>query len=180
MKKTIILLALLVLFMTSLFATTDNNDVLINGIVDPIDYKFSINYQNSSIANNGFVNETFDLSKFRVTDNFYVNRSSGNSNTPISFQVEITTGFFIGNFNGNENYNTRVRPLVFFDLNNYSLQSLVYRSSREYSKLSLIIPAGANKTSTNIAAFHFILLGHENVPAGEFVSNVRINFIYNN
>ncbi len=176
MKKLLTIFALAALTITATFATSDKRDIKINGSVKQTSYTFSLAYNDTDLSNGSTIEDSFDLSKVSNTDNFIVKRTSGNLNDDLVLSVSIEAGSFIGEFNGNENYDTNLEPEV-------NLVSTGYTYSNDYTKsnlggMDIIIPAGANLTSANLAEFYLAINGNSSIPAGSFVSTVLVNYTY--
>jgi len=182
MKKLLTILALATLTITSTFAvvanpsTTDSRDVKINGYVSKTSYSFSLAYNDTDLSAGSTIADTFDLSKVSNTDNFIVKRTSGNLNDDLALSISIEAGPFIGEFNGTETYNTELEPQVNLVNGNYTY-------SNDYTKgnlggMQVIIPAGSNLTSANLAEFYLTINGNSSIPAGSFVSTVIVDYTY--
>ncbi len=192
MKKLLVILAISALAITSTFAvvatsnngngntsttvTSSSRDIKINGSVATQEYSFNLDYESldgvrGSLSSGDTIADSFDLSKKSETGMFYVTKTDGNRNKHLFITVDITPESFKGEVNG-ENYDTEVTPVVYIRDNKSNNGKYDQTNS-----LKVNVPAGVNKSS-DVAQFYFIITGNENVPAGEFVSNVNVSYTY--
>lgn len=178
MKKLIVFLFIASIAINTLFALDKNRDIFINGAIEKADYTFYLIYNNEEIADKSVIDETFDISKISKTKPFFVKRTAGNLNKDLGVTISISASSFVGNFDNDEKYDTKVTPKVTIDETNYTYTKVEYSNEDIEGNISLLIKAGKNKTSENIASFFFTINGNETIPAGDYESTIMINYTY--
>jgi len=141
MKKLLTIITLAALTITATFAATDNRDIKINGAVKASNYEFALSYNGTSLNDESVLSDSFDLSTVSTTKDFIVQRTSGNLNDDLGVKVAIKAGSFIGEFNGDEAYDTELYPQVNI-VKDYKYGSA--NASENSADLSVVIAAGAN------------------------------------
>ncbi|MBK5201694.1 MAG: hypothetical protein JJE21_09245 [Spirochaetaceae bacterium] len=185
MKKLLAIITIVALTVTSVFAgTNDSRDIKINGSVDSLQYTFTLDYVSSdttkstqSLGANNTLQDSFDLSKTSTTGKFIVKRTMGNLNSALNVTVGITTGAFIGAYNGEPEHSTGITPEVNF-VSDYENTTPTVAEDKHSGNTVVLIGAGAHLLPANLAAFTFDIKGNENVPAGSFVSTVKVAYTY--
>ena len=182
MKKLITILALSALTLATTFAsisvTEDNRDIKINGAVKTAPYEFALSYNGSAISDGSTLEDSYDLSTTSKTKDFIVQRTAGNLNDDLDVDVSITAGAFIGEFNGEDKYNTGLIPEVKIVSKDYSYEKSKEDKSKNSGSISLVIPAGSNLDTANLAAFYLNIKGDSSIPAGNFISTVSVAYTY--
>ncbi len=178
MKKLITLLLITTLTITAIFASTDERNINIGGSVESSTYDFSLIYNDKNLNDGDTLEETYDLSKVSTTDNFIVRRSAGNLNYSLIPIIEIRTNPFIGEFNGDENYNTGLTPEIYVNTKGYNYIWAGVTRNRDYSMIYTYVTAGANEEIADLASFYLKINGNDSIPAGNFSSTVRITYYY--
>ncbi len=176
MKKLLTIITLAALTITATFATTDNRDIKINGAVKASNYEFALSYDGTSLNDESVLSDSFDLSTVSTTKDFIVQRTSGNLNDDLGVAVTIKAGSFIGEFNGEADYDTELYPQVNIVKTGYEYNDADAKNN--YGKLELTIDAGSNLKAADLAAFNLTINGDSSIPAGEFVSTVSIAYTY--
>ena len=176
MKKLLTIITLAALTLSATFAATDNRDIKINGAVKASAYEFALSYNGTSLNDENTLQDSFDLSTVSKTKNFIVQRTSGNLNDDLGLSVAIDAGSFIGEFNGDDSYDTELYPQVSIVEKGYDYNDL--SAEKNSGKIALTIDAGANLEATNLAAFYLTINGDSSIPAGDFVSTVSIAYTY--
>lgn len=175
MKKLLTIITLAALTITATFAATDNRDIKINGAVKASNYEFALSYNGTSLNDESVLSDSFDLSTVSTTKDFIVQRTSGNLNDDLGVKVAIKAGSFIGEFNGDDSYDTELYPQVNI-VKDYKYGSA--NASENSADLSVVIAAGANLKAADLAAFNLTINGDSTIPAGDFVSTVSIAYTY--
>ena len=175
MKKLLTIITLAALTITATFAATDNRDIKINGAVKASNYEFALSYNGTSLNDESVLSDSFDLSTVSTTKDFIVQRTSGNLNDDLGVKVAIKAGSFIGEFNGDDSYDTELYPQVNI-VKDYKYGSAT--ASENSADLSVVIAAGANLKAADLAAFNLTINGDSTIPAGDFVSTVSIAYTY--
>ena len=182
MKKLITILALTTLTLAATFAsisvTEDNRNIKINGSVKTAPYEFALSYNGSAISDGSTLEDSYDLSTTSKTKDFIVQRTKGNLNDDLGVDVSISAGAFIGEFNGTATYNTGLIPEVNIVTTGYTYSESSVAENKNSGSISLVIPAGSNLTSADLAAFNLDIKGNSSIPAGDFVSTVSIAYTY--
>ncbi len=176
MKKLLTIITLAALTITATFAATDNRDIKINGLVGASPYEFSLSYNGTSLNDESVLSDSFDLSKVSTTKDFIVQRTAGNLNDSVNLSVTVDAGSFIGEFNGDENFDTDLYPQVNIVESGYEYTSA--KADSATGKFGVTIPAGANLSTAKLAAFNLTINGDSSIPAGSFVSTVSIAYTY--
>ncbi len=176
MKKLLTIITLAALTITATFATTDNRDIKINGAVKASNYEFALSYDGTSLNDESVLSDSFDLSTVSTTKDFIVQRTSGNLNDDLGVTVTVDAGSFIGEFNGEENYDTDLYPQVNIVKTGYTYRDA--KTEGNAGKFGVIIDAGANLKAADLAAFNLTINGDSSIPAGDFVSTVSIAYTY--
>ena len=174
MKKLITILAIAAITLTSTFAVTTSFDgsaekapemnVTLKSTLDPTPYVLSIIYGMTDFTEAQTTTLTgLDLTKASSTNLFNIMITEGNLNSSITFQTVITTGPFIGEVDGNANYEAA------------NIVSILGSNFKEHAtSFSSTIPAGP-QVSQSIASFAFAWTENASLPAGDYVSTNKIN-----
>jgi hypothetical protein len=178
MKKLLTILALAALTITATFASTENRNIDINGNVKVTNYEFALSYDGNSLTDGSTLTDSYDLSTVSNTQNFIVQRTVGNLNDDLNLDVAIEAGAFIGEFNGDAEYNTGLIPQVNLVSKGYSYSASSVSDDFIAAKLSVVIPAGANLSVADLAAFNLAIKGNSSIPAGDFVSTISVAYTY--
>lgn len=175
MKKLITVFILLTVLLSSTFSTSEYSNIKIKGVVKTIPYKFSLSYNGENLSNNSTLNEEFDLSKVITTKKFIVKKSPGNifNNLPLSIRIEVYP--FLGRDVANLNAPTNLKPKINF-IDDYPYDYISYNIDNSALRIDVIIPAGSKNTSENIAAFKLTINGNSDIPVGNYVSSMRIEY----
>ena len=176
MKKLLTIITLAALTITATFAATDNRDIKINGLVGSSPYEFSLSYNGTSLNDESALSDSFDLSTVSTTKDFIVQRTAGNLNDSLSLSVKIDAGSFIGEFNGEENFDTELYPQVNIVESGFEYDNAA--TEGQSGKFGVTIPAGANLSTAKLAAFNLTINGDSTIPAGDFVSTVSVAYTY--
>lgn len=178
MKKILAFISIAALTITVAFAeTVDTRNIKINGAVTASPYTFSLSYGTTALKTGDEIAGTFDLAKVSTTDNFIVERTSGNLNDDLSLTVGITASSFKGNFNGKEDYDTTITPVLSF-VTGYDNTTPTVITGGHSGNTIIKIPAGYHALGADLAAFYFTINGKETVPAGTFISTVVVTYTY--
>jgi hypothetical protein len=179
MKKLITILLLAALAITATFAATEDKTVILNGNVDQIDYNFALTNNQTSVTDTAYTYATEILlsGEISTTSAFIVSRSKGNLNGPLTFKVDVSADSFIGEYNGDPNYDTQVIPTITWNTTNY-VDNVIANSGTIASSSTIILSSGPALTGANIAAFYLTVEGNENVPSGSYTSTITVNYSY--
>jgi hypothetical protein len=178
MKKLLTILTLAALTITATFASSENRDININGAVKATNYTFALSYDGNSLTDGSTLTDSYDLSTVSKTQDFIVQRTKGNLNDDLGVTVAIEAGAFIGEFNGDTEYNTGLIPQVNLVSKGYSYTDSAVSDDLISGKLSVVIPAGANLSAADLAAFYLDINGDSSIPAGDFVSTISVAYTY--
>lgn len=155
MKKLLLVIVLLISF-TSIYAKSAQVELQTN--VEEREVSYNLYYINEKIEDNinDYVIEVNPLNEDGQTDYFSI-IASGNKNNDLSVSVEVVPQSFKTILNGNKTFDSNITPLV----------------NTEY-KLD-IFPAG-NNDNLLVNKFYLNWSGNENLPAGEYKSNIFITY----
>lgn len=180
MKKLLSIFALAVLTLSATFATTTTSDINVTGNVEEIRYNFDIMYNTYKLTSGGTIVDSIFLNVSTYTNYFIVRRSAGNRNNNSVLTIGVKTNPFIGSFNGNEAYNTELIPEIEIDESEkytYSETPTLINNNSD-ATMKVIIPAGAQESAKDLAAFKLLTKGNSSIPAGSFTSIVNISITY--
>lgn len=178
MKIFLTLITFIALTISSTFATTTTNDILINGNVDEKSYSFGLTYDGVTLTNGATLTTQYNLAAVSNTNNFIVKRSAGNLKQLLRVTITVYSSSFVGLFKGNPAYDTGLYPQVNF-ISDYTYDSTEYNADKTAGEAQITIPAGPNTTETNIAGFNLNIKGNSSIPAGNFVSTVTVSYVHN-
>lgn len=177
MKKILLLLAFATFTITSTFAITTTSDIQINGSVNEKPYTFSLSLDGAILTDGDTLTTKYDLSTVSKTNNFIVQRSAGNLKQSLGVTVRVDTYPFIGSYDGNQYYNTGLYPTVTFS-SDYTYSSVNYNTNKTVGAAYITIPAGPNLTAADFAGFYLDINGNSRIPAGDFVSTIKVTYTY--
>ena len=185
MKKLLSILAIATIALSSTFATTDTNNVVINGYVTEVPYSFNLKYsnENADSSNSFLLAEEYNLALTSVqsTSSFSLQRSSGNLNEDLSVAVDITAKAFEGSVNG-EDVVTGIIPAIVLENDEaygYADITSTPGTASNVKSFNLTVPYGYNpEVNEEIASFKLNITGDATTDAGTYTSDVVINYIY--
>ena len=157
MKKLLTILALVAITITSMSAKSAN--VQLNTEVDESPVAYELSYNNDKIEDGTEKYDIFvsrSLTEGGQTQDFTIYASS-NMNKDLSVKVEIKPESFKTTLNGSEVSDSRITPQV----------NTINKESS--------LKAGLNKNKL-VNKFNLSWGGNKELPAGEYVSNVKINY----
>jgi hypothetical protein len=160
MKKILTILALSLIAITSMSAKSAQ--VQLNTSVDSTPVSYELYYNNDKIEDNTTEYDIFisrSLTEGGQTQDFTIVASS-NLNSDLSVNVEIKPEAFETTLNGSTPYKSNITPSV--------------NQINSVSTLS----AGLNKDKL-VNKFNLSWGGNKELPAGDYVSNVTINYSIN-
>jgi len=156
MNKKFYILIIIVLSMNSLFA--NKKEVKLITTITPTDIEYGLYYQTTEIVNKtkNFEIQTTPLTENGKTDSFYIVATS-NLNSDKALKIKINPGEFKKVNAKQATSNTKIRPIAIFVFTNN------------------ILHAGQHNNE-KIAEFYLKWNGDSNLAAGEYLSNVKINY----
>ena len=160
MKKILTILALVTIAITSISAKSAQ--VQLNTSVSSTPVSYELYYNNDKIADNTTeygIEISRSLTEGGDTQDFTI-KASSNLNNNLGVSVEIIPESFKTTLNGSTEYNSNIIPSV--------------NTSHSVSTLY----AGIN-TDKLVNKFKLAWGGNQNLPAGDYVSNVTINYSIN-
>lgn len=156
MKKTLTILAMSLIILTSTFAATKTGTITLNSTLEETNYKISLYYGD---------NENFTSSSLKTVDNLNITKdghtdfinvviSSGNLNKSITYVTKISDKAFEGVVDG---------KTITVD-NKLKVRDTTGNVKKTYTTT---VKAGPNE-SQKIATFDFAWDAAENLPAGDY------------
>ena len=162
MKKTVLILLMAAIALSSLFAKSA--EVQLNSNIDeaPLVYKLYRELETKELIEITdetpyVVSEINPLTTNTMITDFIIIANS-NSNSDKSISVTITPGTFKTYLNEDEEYDTEITPII--NVNGSS---------------DSILPAGLN-TDKEVYRFNIFVNGKPNLPAGDYVSIVNVEY----
>jgi len=142
--------------MNSLFA--NKKEVHLITTITPTNIKYGLYYQTTEIENKTkkFEIETAPLTENGETDSFYIVATS-NLNSDKALKIKINPGEFKKIKAKQAVSNTKIRPIAIFVFNNNILKAGQHRNEK-------------------ISEFYLKWNGDPSLAAGEYLSNVKINY----
>lgn len=157
MKKISIILLFSFCTLNSIFASSAN--VQLTTTIEDTNIIYQLYYDDNHRLISGDTNEIIvdSITTDGQTEDFYIN-ATYNKNKGARISVDINAGPFKTTINGNEEFNSNIIPDVFY-----------YHSNK--TKLD----AGKHKDKT-VFKFYFYWSGNSELPSGNYISNVVINY----
>ncbi len=156
MNKKFYIIIMIILSMNALFA--NKKEVKLITTITPTDIKYGLYYQTTEIENKTkkFEIRTTPLTENGKTDSFYIVATS-NLNSDKALKIKINPGEFKKVKAKQAVSNTKIRPVAIFVFTNNILKAGTHNNEK-------------------IAEFYLKWNGNPKLAAGEYLSNVKINY----